>query len=312
MAARLMLDERHVLAAPAKGIISGRRPATLLRWGQAGAWCCAAAACSMIHEPIARVWPRRGWCWEQDASAAARSARQIRGDGARLWLALEFRRVEEWEARWALRYDVVPCGRPWAAYQGWRGRGREGLHDGRTHHLRAAGRPSCWPMGLWASAIWGGRRAAPAIGRPVAERLPEIVVQPPLPAPACNGTREPTTCSIRIRHLHPPPGPRHTANGASAPTRRLQPPARCPACASPACTPSASHLRLRPLCAHRTHATASSRARTPVRGSVPPRRIAPKREPSLHPSDRAPLPRLGSAQKKHSSPHHRCGPPRRL
>jgi hypothetical protein len=50
--------QRHVLAAPAKGIISGRRPATLHRWGQA-AWCCA-AACSMIHEPIDGVWPVGG------------------------------------------------------------------------------------------------------------------------------------------------------------------------------------------------------------------------------------------------------------
>jgi hypothetical protein len=105
------------------------------------------------------------------------------------------------------------------------------------------------------SAIWGGRRAAPAIGHRAAERLPEIDVQQrPLPAPACNGTREPTTggaaggCSIRIRHLHPLPGPRHTAS-----RRRLQPSLpgiRCTACVAPGTyrtsLPSASH----PACCH--------------------------------------------------------------
>jgi hypothetical protein len=88
MAARLMLDERHVLAAPAKGIISGRRPATLLRWGQAGAWCCAAAACSMIHEPIARVCGRGGAgagsrMRRQQHAAPARSGAMGRGCGWR-------------------------------------------------------------------------------------------------------------------------------------------------------------------------------------------------------------------------------------
>jgi hypothetical protein len=82
----MLLDERHVLAAPAKGITttSGTRPATLaLRVGPSRRLVLCAAACSRPHEPIERVWP----------AAARMHRRQIRGGGGgRLWLAQAFRR----------------------------------------------------------------------------------------------------------------------------------------------------------------------------------------------------------------------------
>jgi hypothetical protein len=148
--------------------------------------------------------------------------------------------------------------------------------SGLARAASAAGRPSCWPMGL-PSAIWGGRRAAPAIGHPVAERLPEIDVQQrPLPAPACNGTREPSTgdaaggCSIRIRHLHPSPGPRHTARDGDC--SASLPGTRCTACVAPGLRPTSAslpacrcHRRAVPCCAR---CTADARSRLP--SSAPP------------------------------------------
>jgi hypothetical protein len=98
--------QRHVLAALAKGIISGRRPATLRRWGEARRLVCA--ACSMIHEPI-----DGGWLMERVGAFPAKIRRhqhyrQIRGGwGVRLWLAHEFRR--EWKSgrRAALRHTFT-------------------------------------------------------------------------------------------------------------------------------------------------------------------------------------------------------------
>jgi hypothetical protein len=98
--------QRHVLAAPAEGIISGRRPATLRRWGEARRLVCA--ACSMIHEPIDGGWPMEGVGAfpSEDPSAPALSPDQGRM-GVRLWLAHEFRR--EWKSgrRAALRHTLM-------------------------------------------------------------------------------------------------------------------------------------------------------------------------------------------------------------
>jgi hypothetical protein len=166
-------------------------------------------------------------------------------------------------------------------------------------------------MGL-PSAIWGGRRAAPAIGHPVAERLPEIDVQQ-RPLSWARGSRY-----RRVQHQNQTSAPIAGASSHSQPTEIAAQPARhtlycvrSPRHVSHLTALSLTPSMLPPLCALRTRAAVSPRAPL-VRGSVPPRRIAPKREPSLHPSDLAPLPRLGTAHKKHSSPHHHRGPPSRL
>jgi hypothetical protein len=156
--------QRHVLAAPAKGIISGRRPTTQRQWGEADAWCCAAAAaaCSMIHEPIERVWAVAGWCiwciwciwsiWSNDPSAPALIARSGAPCGRAVVGAAVSERVEEEGSKVVvlLRYDVVPCGPCHGPISAARGAG-----TGPTAIplrpscvvARAAGKPSCWPMG---------------------------------------------------------------------------------------------------------------------------------------------------------------------
>lgn len=109
-------------------------------------------------------------------------------------------------AQGALQHaSAVHPGRPISAR-----RGSEWLHRARMQHLLRGCACSRQTKSLahgCPSAIWGRRSMAPFIGRCVAERLPEIDMRPhPLPAPACNGTREPMTwgfadgCSIR--HLH--------------------------------------------------------------------------------------------------------------
>lgn len=71
--------QRHVLAAPAKGIISGSRPATC-SGAKPVAWC---AACSMIHEPIDGVVgrPVGGLVHFEQRSVGTSINREIRGAG---------------------------------------------------------------------------------------------------------------------------------------------------------------------------------------------------------------------------------------
>lgn len=89
--------QRHVLAAPAKGIISGSSPATC-EWAQArrrleGSW---RAACSATHEPVdgMPVAGLAGAFFLEQRSVGTSTSRQIRGgmgEGG-VWLAHEFRR----------------------------------------------------------------------------------------------------------------------------------------------------------------------------------------------------------------------------
>jgi hypothetical protein len=174
--------QRHVLAALAEGIISGRRPATLRRWGEARRLVCA--ACSMIYEPI-----DGGWLMERVGAFPAKIRRhqhyrQIRGGwGVRLWLAHEFRR--EWKSgrRAALRHtSKVGLASRLAQHKS------EVLHYARTQRLLRGPR--------YPSAIWG---PASFIGLCAAERLPEIDMRPyPCQYPPVTGLASPRHGALQM------------------------------------------------------------------------------------------------------------------
>jgi hypothetical protein len=191
---RATLRQRHVLAAPEKGIISGRTPA-ILEVGQG--WLYATGA---IHGPMDAVW-RVGGVHIHGAFpvkirvGTGSIARSGADGGSNFGWRSSFGRgggsgKRGWDAAALRHLFTAPLDHPITTPHE-----NEWIHPAPPAWLRV--QPANHTAGPWEpGAIWGGRCSDTVIGLPLAERLPEIGMQP---APA---TAKSFADGCRIRHMH--------------------------------------------------------------------------------------------------------------